>query len=122
MSDKIEDKLDSTLNYSIECAALNMSLDGGDGGKFGLKDDDSSHQLKVELSKFIELVPHLKQINNKNNNILCSSSSADSGSSSITQGLHNLELTSKSSSAPSDLQILQSILDYITDLQEKVYN
>ncbi len=113
MSENIEEKLDSTLNYSTECATLNMSLEGDN---FNINEED--RQLHEQLNKFIELVPHLKQINNtdKIKDILCSSGSP---SSSLSQGLQSLDLSSKSIS---DLQILQSILDYITDLQDKAYN
>lgn len=71
MTEKTDDKLDTTLNYSTECAALNMSFDSEN---FQINDETS--QLQEQLSKFIELVPHLKQINNteKIRNILCSSS------------------------------------------------
>jgi hypothetical protein len=114
MSENIEEKLDSTLNYSTECATLNLSLEG-DNFEVCSEDD---RQLHEQLNKFIELVPHLKQINNAERikDILCS---ADSPASNINQSLQNLDLNSKNIS---DLQILQSILDYITDLQEKAYN
>jgi hypothetical protein len=114
MSENIEEKLDSTLNYSTECATLNLSLEG-DNFEVCTEDD---RQLHEQLNKFIELVPHLKQINNAERikDILCS---ADSPASNISQSLQNLDLNSKNIS---DLQILQSILDYITDLQEKAYN
>ena len=101
---KAEENLDSTLNYSTECAALNMSLEGENFG------NDETHALQAQLIKFIELVPKLKQINSKENfeNI-----------ANLTQNLESLDLDSK---GISDLQILQSIMDYISDLQDKAYN
>jgi hypothetical protein len=71
-------------------------------------------QLQEQLSKFIELVPHLKEINSTERikNILADPTN-------LTQNLENLDINSK---GISDLQILQSIMDYIMDLQDKAYN
>ena len=108
MNDELtENKLDSTLNYSAECADLNISIETE---KFSM---DETSQLQEQLSKFIDLVPHLKQINTEKKR------TSQNDSVSLSQNLQNLDLNSKSIS---DLQILQSILDYITDLQDKAYN
>jgi hypothetical protein len=115
------DKVD-TLNYSTECAALNVSLESQ---QFSI---DETSQLQEQLVKFIELVPNLKQINKEERikHILNSATQrndladANNGlTQSLESTLQNLELNSK---GISDLQILQSILDYINDLQEKAYN
>lgn len=112
----IEDKLDSTLNYSTECAGLDMSLENCQSNKSATV--DTSDQLHEQLSKFIELVPHLKEINSEERikNILCT---AATDPASLTQNLESLDINSK---GISDLQILQSIMDYIMDLQDKAYN
>ena len=107
------EKYETVLNYSTECAALNESQ------QFSM---DESSQLQEQLIKFIELVPNLKNLNKeeKIKSILCSATqqlNAPESTSSLTQSLQNLEINSKSIS---DLQILQSILDYIGDLQERV--
>jgi hypothetical protein len=107
MCDNAENKLDSTLNYSTECAGLDMSIESPSKG---IEKD----QLQEQLSKFIELVPHLKEINSTERikNILADPTN-------LTQNLENLDINSK---GISDLQILQSIMDYIMDLQDKAYN
>lgn len=73
------------------------------------------------LAKFIDLVPHLQEINKeeKINKIFCSaqstnSSSSSSSSSSALESLQNLDINSKSIS---DLQILESVICRIHDLQ-----
>jgi hypothetical protein len=84
--------------------------------------DDGNIELNEYLKKLIELVPYLKNIQN--------------GQENITQKLENfqylninnetqLNATTTTSQANeheiSDLQILQSALDYILDLQEEIY-
>ncbi len=81
------------------------------------------------LKKFIDLVPNLQEINReeKINKIFCStqsppqygsgSSSSPTSSTNYSQqleGLQNLDINSKSIS---DLQILQSVISRIHDLQ-----
>jgi len=84
---------------------------------------DESIQLEEYLNKFIHLVPHLKQIDQeeKIKKILFSSQILNEQQqlsyAQQIESLQNLDINSKSIS---DLQILQSVLDYIVDLQNKV--
>lgn len=84
---------------------------------------DETIQLEEYLSKFIDLVPHLKQIDQeeKIKKILFSSQKINDQQqltyAQQIESLQNLDINSKSIS---DLQILQSVLDYIVDLQNKV--
>lgn len=105
--EQTENKLDTTLNYSAECADLNISVETEN---FNI---DETSQLHEQLSKFIDLVPHLKQINTETKR------TSQNDTVNLNQNLQNLDINSKSIS---DLQILQSILDYITDLQDKANN
>lgn len=105
-------------------------------------------QLEEYLIKFIELVPNLKEINKeeKINRILFSPDANEESdqtithldqnkkdgqseqqqqnqcheSSNYTQHLENLQNLEISTKTISDLQILQSVLDYIVDLKAKV--
>ncbi len=81
-----------------------------------LTTDETKLQLEEYLIKLIDLVPNLKQQQQTNNG---SSSNADSSSTSINylEQLSNLDLNSKEIS---DLQILQSVLDYIGDLRAEI--
>ena len=120
---------------------------------------DESAQLHEYLLKFVQLVPHLQEINReeKIHSILSSSAAAANATASSSSpsaslaslnrqyassllsptsspvahanslpyaqqldGLQNLNLNSATSI--SDLQVLQSVLDYIADLKSKVGN
>lgn len=72
------------------------------------------------LTKFIDLVPHLQEINKeeKINKIFCTQTNASSSpSSSYSQQLESLQNLDISSKSISDLQILQSVICRIHDLQ-----
>lgn len=81
-------------------------------------------ELQEYLTKFIELVPNLKQIKQEENlNKITFSSNATESSQSqqnYLQQLENLQNLDLNSKTLSDLQILQSVLDYIVDLKSKV--
>lgn len=80
---------------------------------------DEVDQLNEYLVKFISLVPNLKQIDQeeKIDRILYSSDNSANLMQQI-EDLQNLDLNT--SKTISDLQILQSVLDYIVDLKSKV--
>lgn len=84
-------------------------------------------QLEKYLAKLIELVPDLKEIDReeKIRRILFSTATTTttSANESLDDGFQNLDLNAVNNVANgkiSDLQILQSVLDYIRDLQSKV--
>ena len=84
--------------------------------------DEANPQLENYLAKLIELVPDLKEIDReeKIKRILHSTSQTDAAAtiSQQLEGFQNLDLNS--AKTISDLQILQSVLDYIRDLQSKI--
>ncbi len=91
--------------------------------------NDETNQLQEYLIKFIELVPHLQEINKeeKIKKILYSTQlgqklNDQQPSASYSQQLDSLQNLDISSKSISDLQILQSVLDYIAYLQNKVHN
>lgn len=85
----------------------------------GEENVDELNQMNEYLIKFISLVPNLKQIDQeeKIDKILYSSQNSANLMQQI-EDLQNLDLNS--SKTISDLQILQSVLDYIVDLKSKV--
>lgn len=93
-----------------------MSVNGEDTDFENL---DEMNQMNEYLVKFISLVPNLKQIDQeeKIDKILYSSEHSANLMQQI-EDLQNLDLNS--SKTISDLQILQSVLDYIVDLKSKV--
>lgn len=84
--------------------------------------EEANPQLENYLAKLIELVPDLKEIDReeKIKRILHSTSQTDAAAtiSQQLEGFQNLDLNS--AKTISDLQILQSVLDYIRDLQSKI--
>jgi hypothetical protein len=90
--------------------------------------DEGNKELNEYLKKLIQLVPYLKNIENEksllqqklenfqylsiNNEALNSTSQTSSNKNTSTDTNEN---------GLSDLQILQSALDYIFDLQEEIY-
>lgn len=94
-----------------------------------LMEQECAPLLEKYLAKLIELVPDLKEIDRgeKIRRILFSSKhdtteesvcESEGNTSSALDGFENLDLNAAKSI--SDLQILQSVLDYIRDLQSKV--
>lgn len=88
-------------------------------------DQECAPMLEKYLAQLIELVPDLKEIDReeKVRRILFSSNSPDESdantSTSALDGFENLDLNNAAKSI-SDLQILQSVLDYIRDLKSKI--
>jgi hypothetical protein len=91
-----------------------------------MQNDD---ELNKYLNKLVELVPYLK-----NNSLLTTttlSRTADETNASLLEKLENFKylnihasdnhLKSQDNLELSELQILQSALDYIGDLQEEIY-
>ena len=89
--------------------------------------DETKTQLQEYLIKLIELVPNLKQQQqiathiNGNTSIQSDSRqlSAVASNFSCLEQLDNLDLNSKELS---DLQILQSVLDYIVELKAEIFS
>ena len=82
---------------------------------------DENIELQEYLVKLIELVPHLQEENIKK--ISYSDKGANEQQTlqaTYCQQLENLQNLDISSKSISDLQILQSVLDYIVYLQDKV--
>lgn len=91
--------------------------------------EEFAPQLERYLEQLIELVPDLKEIDRKERlrHVLMATATATgqnvdstttSGTSNLDNGFQNLDLNA--AKKISDLQILQSVLDYIHDLQSKV--
>jgi hypothetical protein len=84
----------------------------------GLSTDETKTQLQEYLIKLIELVPNLKQqqrMNALNSNE--NGATPNAANMSYLDQLGNLDLNTKEIS---DLQILQSVLDYIGDLRAEI--
>ncbi|CAF0973907.1 unnamed protein product [Brachionus calyciflorus] len=98
-----------------------MNLNSQENVCLGQTTEAEFDQMNEYLIKFISLVPNLKQIDQEEKiDKISYSSDVDNSANLITQieNLQNLNLNN--SKTISDLQILQSVLDYIVDLKSKV--
>jgi short-subunit dehydrogenase involved in D-alanine esterification of teichoic acids len=97
--------------------AMENSVNGISTSNTSLSSDETKTQLQEYLIKLIELVPNLKQQHQMNLNAANRDETAASSSYTCLEQLSNLDLNTKEIS---DLQILQSVLDYIGDLKAEI--